>query len=237
MNKDKISKRGYLALAILFVTYSVVVFMIPVNKNSVYWLSYLFTIVAIAVQLYIFRLSFFKERSVMSKFYGFPIAQIGMVYLLAQLVLGIVFMLLSATVSLWIPVVLYILLLGAVGIGLIAVDTMRDEIEKLDQKLNKDVSFMRNLQSRVNVLVSQCETHEVRGVMEKFADDLRYSDPVGDELLKEIEQELSTCVDELQRAVIDNDITSTLLLCRKAEAILLERNRLCKINKYQNSRA
>lgn len=235
MKADKTNKRVYIILVILFVVYSVIVFVVPGNKNSVFWLSYLFVVVAIAVQLYIFRLSFRKEGSVKSKFYGFPIAQIGVVYLAVQLVLSTVFMLLASAVSPWIPVVLYVFLLGVAGIGLITADIMRDEIVALDQKLEKDVSFMRNLQSKVNVLTSQCVEGELCAAMEKFAENLRYSDPVSSEVIKDIEQELSACVDELQKAVIDNDTVGAISLCRRAEVTLMERNRLCKLNKHHHS--
>lgn len=231
MKADKTTKQGHLILAILFVIYSAVIFFVPGNKNSVFWLSYLFAIVAIAVQLYIFRLSFRKGGSIKSKFYGFPIARIGAMHLIVQLILSTVFMALASTAPIWIPMILYVILLGATGIGLITVDIMRDEIEELDRKLTSEVSFMRNLQSKVNALTNQCEAGELRAAVEKFAENLRYSDPVSSKSLNDIEQELFTCVDELQKAVIDNDTASAMSLSRKAQAVLMERNRLCKLNK------
>ena len=48
---------------------------------------------------------------------------------------------------------------------------------------------------------------------------------------KDIEHELSACMDELERAVLDNDTESAKVLIKRAAAQLAERNRLCKLNK------
>ena len=42
---------------------------------------------------------------------------------------------------------------------------------------------------------------------------------------------LSAAVDELQAAYVDGDSDAVAQLCRKASALLAERNRLCKLNK------
>ena len=86
---------------------------------------------------------------------------------------------------------------------------------------------MRNLQSKVCQMATQCDAPELK----KFAEDIRYSDPVSSDALGDIEQELAAAVEELQAAVVDGDSESVAQLCRKASATLAERNRLCKLNK------
>ena len=108
---------------------------------------------------------------------------------------------------------------------------MRDEIVRQDKKLVKDVKFMRNLQSKMNVLVNQCEDENVRKSVSKLAENIKYSDVVSNEALSDIESDLSACIDDLQTAVVDGDKDGALSLCVKAEGLLAERNRLCKINK------
>lgn len=51
------------------------------------------------------------------------------------------------------------------------------------------------------------------------------------ESLRDIEADLAACVDDLQRAVVDDDRAAALMLEQKARAVLTERNRLCKLNK------
>ena len=226
--KNKI--RTWVVLAIIFVVYSVITFALPFAHTATFWLSYVFAVAAIAVQVYILHTAFMKEKSVKSKFYGFPVANIGFFYLVAQLVLGLVMMGLAAKIAVWIPVVLYVILLGMAAVGFIAADAMRDEVERQDVRLKKDVSVMRGLQSKVNGIVGLCGA-DVRDDVARLAEELRYSDPVSNDALAEIEGELSACVDELQVAVVDGDTAAIRELCRKTSVTLLERNRLCKLNK------
>ena len=225
MKKDTI--RGIAALGILLILYILIVFLIPFVKTAIFWVSFVFTLIAfgvVAVSLYI---AFVKNPDVKSKFYGFPIAKIGVMYGAAQLLAGLIFMALGLWIPVWAAVLVYALLLGAAVIGLISADAVREEIQRQDNKLKKDVSFMRNLQSKVNQMATQCAAPELR----QFAEDIRYSDPVSSDALTDIERELAAAVEELQAAVVDGDSESVAQLCRKASATLAERNRLCKLNK------
>ena len=225
MKKDTI--RGIAALGILLILYILIVFLIPFVKTTVFWVSFVFTLIAfgvVAVSLYI---AFVKKPDAKSKFYGFPIAKIGVMYGAAQLLVGLLFMALGKWAPVWLAVLVYAIALGAAVIGLISADAVREEIQRQDNKLKKDVSFMRDLQSKVNQMATQCAAPELR----QFAEDIRYSDPVSSDALTDIEQELAAAVEELQAAVVDGDSESVAQLCRKASATLAERNRLCKLNK------
>ena len=225
MKKDTI--RGIAALGILLILYILIVFLIPFVKTTVFWVSFVFTLIAfgvVAVSLYI---AFVKNPDAKSKFYGFPIAKIGVIYGAAQLLVGLLFMALGKWAPVWLAVLVYAIALGAAVIGLISADAVREEIQRQDNKLKKDVSFMRNLQSKVNQMATQCAAPELR----QFAEDIRYSDPVSSDALTDIERELAAAVEELQAAVVDGDSESVAQLCRKASATLAERNRLCKLNK------
>lgn len=225
MKKDLV--RTGIVLGILLVIYHLVVFMIPFVKTAAFWVSYGFTLAAFAVAAVSIYIAFFQNPNARSKFYGFPIARIGVIYAVAQLIVSLVVMALAQWIPWWIGVLVYAIALGTAATGLVGADAVREEIQRQDKKLKNDVAFMRNLQSRVNQMASRCDVPEVK----QFAEDVRYSDPVGGEGLTEIERDLAAVVDELQAAVIDGDSEVIRTLCRKASATLAERNRLCKLNK------
>lgn len=179
----------------------------------------------------IFKISFRNGESVRSKFYGFPIARLGVVYLAVQLVLGLLVMALAKWVPTWVGMILFAVTLAAAAVGCIAADMMRDEVERQDVKLKKDVSPMRAMQSKANALVNQCDAPVLKNKLEKLAEDFRFSDPVSSEALADIESSLSACLDELQQSLTDGDMDSATVLCCRAKAALAERNRLCKLNK------
>ena len=136
-------------------------------------------------------------------------------------------MALGKWVPVWAAVLVYALGLGAAAIGLIAADAVAEEIQAQDVRLKVNVSFMRDLQSKVNRMAAQCELAELR----QLSEDIRYSDPVSSDALAEIERDLAAAVDDLQAAVVDGDWQAARTLCRNASALLTERNRLCKLNK------
>lgn len=223
--------RAGVVLAVIFAVYTVLTFALPFEKSAVLWVSYIFSVVAIAAQIYVLKAAFCKETTVKSRFYGFPVANLGVIYLFVQLVLGLFFMALAKFVPLWLPLVLYVALLGAAAVGFIAADAMRNEVERQDTKLRCDVSAMRALQSRANALFGQCEQEALTAAVRKLADDLRYSDPISNDAIAEQENQLAALMDELERAVIDGETDAALTLCKRMTTVLIERNRLCKLNK------
>ena len=225
MKKDMI--RTGIALGILLVLYHLLAFMIPFEKTAAFWISYGFTLAAFAVVLASVYIAFLRKGDAKSRFYGFPIARIGIIYGAAQLVVGFLFMALGTYIAWWVAVLVYSVGLGAALIGLVGAEAVVDEIHVQDEKLKKDVTVMRTLQSKVNQMAVNCDAPELK----QFAEELRYSDPVSSEALFEAEQDLSAVVDELQQAVIDGDSAAVGQLCRRASAMLAERNRLCRLHK------
>ena len=231
MNMTKNGKRGYIILAVVFVVWCVIAFAPPFSKTAVFWIAYLFGAISIAFQIYVFKISFEKGEDAKSRFYGFPIAKIGIVYLGLQLVLGLIELICSAFLPGWIAFLINIILLAAAFVGCIAAETMRDEIEKQDVSLKKDVSNMRNLQSLSASIASQCSNDELKSVANKIADEFKFSDPVSSEQTKEMEEDLKQMMSEIQKAVLEGDIEGAKALFSKVAPVLSERNRVCTLNK------
>lgn len=223
--------RSYGVLAILFVVFTVVVVAVPLLKNAVFWVAYVFAAASMAVQGYAIHCAFGKVGTVTSKFYGFPIAKIGFVYMVAQLIISVASMLLAGVLEVWIPVVISAVALGAAGIGLITTDAMREEIQRQDQVLKKDVSLMRGLQSKSRMMIAHCQNPAQRAQLDKLSQALQYSDPVSNEAIAHVEYQLTQLVDELEKAVVEQDDVATEDLCQKTMKLLEERNQLCKLNK------
>ena len=228
MSKNKL--RLFIVLAILFVVLSVIAFALPLAKTATFWISYVFVVIALVVQIYAYPKAFAGE-SVKSKFYGFPIARITTVYLIAQLVLSLIFMIAGKWVPVWIPVILFVLMLGAAAIGFISAEGMRDEVERQDVVHKANVGTMRALQSKAVFVASQCEDAGTKKALNAFAEALRFSDPVSSAATADIEENLTGLVEELGNAVLDKDFTAAQALCTKASTLLADRNRMCKLNK------
>ena len=229
MKKNAI--RWWVVLGVVLVVYNVLAFALPFPKTAVFAVSYLFTTIAILAQIYVIRTAFYRGEGVKSKFYGFPIAKLGVIYLAVQLIAGLVFMALGLIVPVWLPLALYMVLLGVAAVGFVAADAARDEVVRQEVKLEKDVSRMREFQAKGRALVALNKVSEAARPLEKLAEDLRFSDPVSSEALTEIEDQLAECLAQLQEAVSAQKTEQILSVCQEAERILAERNQLCKLNK------
>ena len=113
MNKNAI--RGMSGMAVLLVLYFLAAFLIPFVHAAVFWMSFVFTLIAFGVTAFSLYTAFFKKPDARSRFYGFPIAKIGVIYGGVQLVLGLLMMALGKWVPVWVAVLLYAVLLGCGG--------------------------------------------------------------------------------------------------------------------------
>ena len=232
MTKNK--TRLYLTIVIIFVLFSVLAFAIPFEKNTVFWLSYGFGVLALAVQLIVQPHALDLDgHDVRSKFYGFPLTRIATAYLVVQLILSLTFMVLCKYVDVktWVPFVAYVLIFGISAIGFIAADAMKEEVERQDTVHKANVGTMRALQSKAVFVASQCEDAETKKTLDSFSEALRFSDPVSNAATADIEENLTGLLEELGSAVLDKDYPAAKTLCARASTLLADRNRMCKLNK------
>lgn len=226
MKKDTV--RAIVVAIVALVIYNLIAFVIPFAHTAAFWISYGFTLAAFVVVCSSIYIAFIKNRDAKSRFYGFPIARIGVLYGIAQLIVSLIVMAIAKWIPWWIPVLVYAIGMGAAVIGLVSAEAVIEEIQTQDVKLKKDVSLMRSLQSKVSQIASQTDDAAIKALAEEF----RYSDPVSSEAIADAEADLAAAVDELQAAYVDGDHEAMTQLCRKAAALLAERNRICKLNKH-----
>ena len=231
MERKANETRWWIGLGAAAVVYNVIAFALPFGKAAVFFLSWIFTMAALAAQVYVIRIAFFKGEGVKSKLYGFPIARVGLLYLAVQVVLGLIFMALGTVVPLWLPLVLYVILMGAALIGLITTEGAREEVERQERKLVKNVSRMKKFRALADTLARENQILEAKEPLKELAEAFRYSDPVSSGALREIEDTLGDDLANLQDAVALLEKEKALELCRKTRRDLKERNQLCKMTK------
>lgn len=229
MKKD--TMRLLIVSVAALIAYNFAVFMIPCYKTTTFWISWVFSLVSFAVAEYAIYTGLIKKPDAKSRFYGFPIARIGVIYLVAQVAVGGVFMAIGHIVPWWLATVACTIGLAVTLIGVMAAEAVVDQIQYQDNKIRESVSVMRGLQSKVGTLASRCEDSAAAEAVRNFADELRYSDPVSSGAIADAEAELSAAVDALQAAVVEGNADQILAACRQASAMLAERNRLCKLSK------
>lgn len=232
MKLEKKQIRWIAIAVILLAVYNVLSFVIPLRRNECFWVAWGFGLAAILLQIPIMLLAFRGGRTLTSKFYGFSIARVGIIYLIAQMIVTCAFYGLAfLNCPTWIPIVVSVLVLAFAALGVIATDFARDEIERQDAKVKASTLTVRAMHAAVASLGARCADPALKKSVSALADDLRYSDPVSGEATADAERTLEATLAELEKAIVANDTETAKALCESMKNTLSERNRLAKLGK------
>ena len=225
------SNKAVLILVIVAAMFSVVAFAVPFPKNASFWIAYAAELVAIVLQVPIFKVAFSGAEDLKSKFLGFPIARVGYTYLGIQSVLSIsIFALGWIPIPTWITAVVCMLVLGIMLVCSITADIARQTVQQIEQTTKVDTSLMMSLRTRSAQLVNKTSNPALKKELEKLAENIRFSDPVGSSAIAAEEQKLVSALTMLEGAVANND-ERAIELCRNVQIALDDRNAACKMNK------
>ncbi len=81
------------------------------------------------------------------------------------------------------------LILGISAISLISADVARGEINRVEEKVNQKVFYIRELQADVEMLAEQEQNPEIKTSLTRLAEKIRYSDPMSNVALAIWKQE------------------------------------------------
>lgn len=215
------NKTPYIVIAILFVLFNVTAFMIPTEKTSVFWIGYVFTVIAFAVVGFVWYLTIGKKQDLKSKLFGSSVAYISAVYLAVQFVAFLVFMFVSSAPS-WCAVLVCVAILGISAICMITTNASTEMITATENKVAVKRQFIKDLQIEVEMLAETETDAEIKQKLTELAKKIRLSDPISDPSLSELEEELSDKV-----ATIESSSDRAVAI-KNAETLLLKRNKKVK---------
>lgn len=192
----KNSVKGYALIGIIFILITVVSLAIPTSKSAAFWIAYIFTVVALAAQIVLWKRAF-SHKELKSKFLGFPIVHIGIVYLMVQIAVLFVFVF-AEKLPAWSALVTCTVIAAMAAIFMIAADVGRTEIEKVEQKVQGKVFYIKNLQVDIEILASAEKDAKTKKALEQLADKIRFSDPMSNEQLAPLEERIAIAVESLK---------------------------------------
>ena len=215
---------AYLALGIMFVLFNVITFVIPTYKTTTFWTAYIFTVIAFAAQISLWKISLGKKDTLKSKFLGIPVVYVGITYLIIQLIAFAVFMVFP-TLPVWMAIVLCSIILALSALCAIAGQTGANEINRVEKKIKTKRAFIQFLQTDIEMLVESETDAEIKSALVKLAEKIRFSDPMSHEMLGELESRISAKVEEMKTT------EDKKALIEEVAVLLTERNKKCKILK------
>ncbi|MCR5103504.1 MAG: hypothetical protein K6B68_03485 [Eubacterium sp.] len=114
-------------------------------------------------------------------------------------------------------------------IGVVAVDNAKDIIEKQEIQDAYKTKTVETFRVNIDSLRNRSADSEINKAIEKLAEEFKFSDPVSNDAVKEIEMLINSKVTELKNAI--NDSAVCLPLISEISDLLKERNAICKASK------
>ena len=227
MNKNNVSLIAVFVIALILV--SVIYFAVPFPRLSASVIAYIFSVISVIAGYFITNYAFTKGGDIKSKVYGFPVFRIGYIYMGAQVAFTIIIAAVEfgAKVPNWVSVLVSVIFLCLAAVGVIAADNARDIITAQEEAFQAQTRKIKYFKLDMGSVVDKCKDTELRKSLEKFADELKYSDPVSSEELEGIEKKIADGIETLSELVNkDNAAASDKL--DELTSLLSDRNRRCK---------
>lgn len=218
----------FAAYAVVLVTFCILYLVIPFQKTGAYWSEFGFSLIAVCAGCGVGWYSL-KNYGLKSKVYGFPMLNIGIAYMVVQLIFAFVIAIVGffADIPLWIPIVVSVLILAISAVGFIDADNARDIIEEQENRDELVTKAMKTFRLDTQYLVDLCNDTELKKSLEKLAEQFKYSDPVSSDELTDIEDNLQREVKALA-ALVNSDEELAAKKISEITVLLADRNRRCK---------
>ncbi len=227
--------RGFLILGIALLIFNLLAFTIPFAHRATFWVGYAFAIIAIAAQGLTTVMAFSKPEAIKSKFWGWPIFKVGYVYLIVQLILSTLLMIAATLITefpAWIAFVPCAIMLGVAAAGILLTDAGREQILKMQEEQKASTSFIRTLHMELTALLPRVSDASLKGKLAKLTDAVRYSDPVSNEGLLDVEAEMADKLALLKQYALIRPADAEAV-AEELSLLVTERNQRCRVLKQQ----
>ena len=224
--------KGYaLIWGVLFAAFQVICFVIP-NKVAGFrqfatgsWMGYIFITLAFVGQFVCAYIAFDTENRT-KLFYKIPMIRISYIGLILTVIFGVLCMAIPDFPS-WLAFAGCGLILAVTAAAAIGAKTASDLVESVDEKISNQTLFVKSMTGSADSLLSRAETSDAKAVCKKVYEAIRYSDPMSNDGLADLENQIVQKFSEFSSAVTDgtgdiHDLANELLV------LIDDRNKLCK---------
>lgn len=219
-----------------FVLFNAITFLIPNEifgvtrfDKGVFWIAYALITLSFIVEL-ITAYKFIKEDSNEKMFLNIPLLRTGYSAIVVSILVGLIFMIFPV-LSAWIGVIVCLLIAGYFVIACVNASTVANVVADIDVKVKTKTAFMRMAIVEAENILARATTAEIKAEAKKVYEALKYSDPMSNPALDDIEQEIDNGLKELKKAVMGGDNLQTANTVRELLLLVKERNSKCKLLK------
>lgn len=224
-----------LAWIVLVAIFNVIVFVTPdeaagyTKFGGAFWGAYVFVMLAFVGQLICAYVAL-KEDDVQKLFYNVPLIRISYSTLILSILIATICFVIPDLPN-WVAAVLCVLVLGIKLITLIKAKSGAEIVSNVDQKVKTKTMFIKMLRADAEMLALKTESIEIKDAVNKVVDAIKYSDPMSNDALSDIESQITLKFAELSKSVEEKDNDAVKTVCNELLVLIENRNKKCKLLK------
>lgn len=221
--------------AIALVVFSVITFVTANETVGLgfvslsFWIGYSFITIAFIGNL-ICSLLFFKEENKGKVFLNVPIINLAYSALIVSLIVGAVAMAVPQ-IPYWIGVIVDVLVLAFYAIAIVKASAAAIIVNDVGQKVKVQTFFIKSLTVDADSLMARASSDEMKAETKKVYEAIRYSDPMSNDALASIENQIQNEFNAFADAVKNNDIDLAKSSANELAVLIHDRNKKCKLLK------
>ena len=131
----------------------------------------------------------------------------------------------------WVGVIVCAIVLVANVLSVIKATAAIDEIERIDTKVKTQTFFIKSLTVDADTLMASAKSETVKAECRKVYEAIRYSDPMSNDMLVSVEEQITVKFAKLSEAVKADEANKAMEIANEIIILVGDRNKKCKLLK------
>lgn len=235
----KLFKSYAICWAILFVLFNVIAIALPgeVTVGNIVYTKFaglsLVTFIVIELAFVGHLLCTWvalSRETLTGTFYRLPLIRVSYAGAIVTAVIGILAMAVP-NLPAWIPLILCVIVLALYAVAVVKAAAAAEVVEEIDAKVKQRTANIKNLILKAESVLSRAEDEPAKAACKKVFEAIRYSDPMSDDELDAIENQIGIKLNELGNDVKSGDAEKLQKTAADLLLLIKDRNAKCKLIK------
>ena len=131
----------------------------------------------------------------------------------------------------WVAIIVCAVILALTAVSIIQAKATADMVSDIDDKIKVQTFFIKSLTAEAESLMNSTNDNDMKGLLKKTYEAIRYSDPMSNGALAEDEAGIGKKFMEIKNAASSNDCDLARKLVGEILVLIDARNKKCKLLK------
>lgn len=210
---------------LIFAIYSLIVFLVFKDFNTIFWSAY--GIAGASLLVHIFELAMnMKHTEDVKKFIGIPMVILTGIICVIELGVSLIFMASKDVIGIR-PVILVMGIILILQIIVLFTSSIIKDTQNADaEKRKADVVFIKGVGVELDMMMGKCSDVKLKKELANLKEVVEYSDPISHPLVSGHEDNILEIVEALRVAVVSGDNIQAKELCSQTKDLFVERNKI-----------